>query len=75
MTQVKLPPYHGPCIPLDVVAIEIVFGCIFEAFLTNVSAATTDAAPNINNKLLKKSRSNYWNLLRRRPSETSLLWW
>jgi hypothetical protein len=32
MTQVELPPYHGPCILLDVVAIEIVFGRIFEAF-------------------------------------------
>jgi hypothetical protein len=32
MTQVELPPYHRPCSPLDLVAIEIIFGCIFEAF-------------------------------------------
>jgi hypothetical protein len=32
MTQVELPPYHGPCCTLDLVAIEFIFGCIFEAF-------------------------------------------
>jgi hypothetical protein len=32
ITQVKLPPYHGPRSPLDLVASEIVFRCIFEAF-------------------------------------------
>jgi hypothetical protein len=25
MSQVELPPYHGPCSPLDLVAIEIIF--------------------------------------------------
>jgi hypothetical protein len=32
MTQVELPPYCGPRSPLDLVVINIVFGCIFEAF-------------------------------------------
>jgi hypothetical protein len=32
MSQVELPPYHRPCHPLDLVAIEIIFGRIFEAF-------------------------------------------
>jgi hypothetical protein len=32
MTQIELPPYHGPCSPLDVVTIEIIFGSIFEVF-------------------------------------------
>jgi hypothetical protein len=32
MTQFVLPPYHGPRSPLDLVAIKIIFGCIFEAF-------------------------------------------
>jgi hypothetical protein len=32
MSQVELPPYHGPRCPLDLVAIEIIFGRIFEAF-------------------------------------------
>jgi hypothetical protein len=32
MSQVELPPYHGPHSPLDLVAIETIFGCIFEAF-------------------------------------------
>jgi hypothetical protein len=42
MTQVELPPFHGPCKPLDLVAIEIIFGCIFEVFqhITQADAAT-----------------------------------
>jgi hypothetical protein len=32
MTQMELPPYCGPHSPLDVVAIEIIFGCIFVVF-------------------------------------------
>jgi hypothetical protein len=32
MIQVELSPYHGPHSPLDLVALEIVFGRMFEAF-------------------------------------------
>jgi hypothetical protein len=32
MTQIELPPYHGLRNPFDVVAIEIIFGRIFEVF-------------------------------------------
>jgi hypothetical protein len=32
MTQVELPPYRGPHNPLDLIAIEIIFGRMFEAF-------------------------------------------
>jgi hypothetical protein len=32
MTQVELPPYRRPCSPLDLIAIENIFGRIFEAF-------------------------------------------
>jgi hypothetical protein len=39
MIQIKLPPYCGPCSPLDLVAIDIIFGCLFEAFRC-VSQAT-----------------------------------
>jgi hypothetical protein len=41
MTQIELPPYRGPCSPLDVVSIEIIFGHIFEVFrhITQVDAA------------------------------------
>jgi hypothetical protein len=31
-THIKLPLYCGPQSPLDLVAIEIDFGCLFEAF-------------------------------------------
>jgi hypothetical protein len=32
MTQIKLPPYRRPRSLLDLVAIEIIFGCLFEVF-------------------------------------------
>jgi hypothetical protein len=42
MNQVDLPPYRGPCSPLDSVAIKIIFGRIFEAFQQISQAATID---------------------------------
>jgi hypothetical protein len=46
MTQVELPPYCGPCSPLDLVAIEIIFGRIFKAFQQlSQAAATADDKP------------------------------
>jgi hypothetical protein len=32
MTQIELPSYRGPRSPLNLVAIEIIFGRLFEAF-------------------------------------------
>jgi hypothetical protein len=32
MTHIKLPPYHGPQSPLDLVVVEIILGHLFEAF-------------------------------------------
>jgi hypothetical protein len=32
MTHIELPPYRSPRSLLDFIAIEIIFGCIFEAF-------------------------------------------
>jgi hypothetical protein len=32
MTQIELPPYREPRRPLDLVTIEIIFGCLFETF-------------------------------------------
>jgi hypothetical protein len=32
MTHIELLPYHEPQSPLDLVAIEIIFGRLFEAF-------------------------------------------
>jgi hypothetical protein len=34
MIQIELPPYRGPCSPLDLVSIEIIFGCILKHFNT-----------------------------------------
>jgi hypothetical protein len=44
MTQVELPLYCGPCSPLDLVAIEIIFVRIFEAF-RQISQAAADDKP------------------------------
>jgi hypothetical protein len=32
MSQIELLPYRRPHNPLDLVALEIIFGCIFEVF-------------------------------------------
>jgi hypothetical protein len=32
MIQIELPPYRGPRSSLDLVDVEIIFGCLFEAF-------------------------------------------
>jgi hypothetical protein len=48
MTQVEFPPYCGPHNPLDLVAIEIIFGHIFEAF-RHISQATAAGAATTNN--------------------------
>jgi hypothetical protein len=32
MIQIELPPYRRPRSSLDLVDVEIIFGCLFEAF-------------------------------------------
>jgi hypothetical protein len=32
MIQIELPPYRGPWSSVDLVDVEIIFGCLFEAF-------------------------------------------
>jgi hypothetical protein len=54
MTQVELPPYCGPRSPLDLIAIEFVFGCIFEPFQQISQAAAAGATPADDNKPLKR---------------------
>jgi hypothetical protein len=54
MTQVELPPYCGPHSPLDLVAIEIIFGRIFEAFQQISQVAAIGATPAADNRPLKK---------------------
>jgi hypothetical protein len=39
---IELPPYHGPRSPLDIVAVEYIFGRLFEAFRHISQAARTD---------------------------------
>jgi hypothetical protein len=56
MTQVELPPHRGPRSPLDSIAIEIIFGCIFEAFPRICQAAGTGAMSTDDNKPHKRFR-------------------
>jgi hypothetical protein len=54
MTQVQLPPYHRPHSPLDLDAIEFIFGHIFEAFHQISQAVATSATSANDKKPLKR---------------------
>jgi hypothetical protein len=54
MTQVVHPPCRGPHSLLDLIAIEIVFGRIFEAFRQMSHAAAAGAAPAANDNTFQK---------------------
>jgi hypothetical protein len=53
MTQIELPPYRGPRSPLDLVAIEFIFGHIFKAFQQISQAAAAGAMSADDNKPLE----------------------
>jgi hypothetical protein len=59
MTQVELPPYHRPRNPLDVIIVEIIFGCLFEAFQhisqAVVAGASTDDSTRPQKKVCQPS--------------------
>jgi hypothetical protein len=55
MTQVEVPPYRGPRNPLDLVAIEIIFGRIFEAFRYISQDAAAGATVDADDRPQKKS--------------------
>jgi hypothetical protein len=63
MTHIELPPYHGPQSPLDLVAIEIMFGrlfeeimfgCLFEAFQHTSQVAGTSTSADDDTQPQKK---------------------
>jgi hypothetical protein len=56
MTQVELPQYHGPHNPLDLIAIEITIGRIFEAFRCISQATAVGAMATDDDKPSKRSR-------------------
>jgi hypothetical protein len=41
---IELPSYRGPRSPLDIVVVEHIFGCLFEAFQHISQAARTDTS-------------------------------
>jgi hypothetical protein len=55
MSQVELPPYHGPRSPLDLVAIKIIFGRIFEAFRQVSQVASAGVAAIEVDKPMKRA--------------------
>jgi hypothetical protein len=57
MAHIELPPYHGPRSLLDLVAIEIVFGCLFEAFQHTSQAISTGTSAGADTQLAKKARA------------------
>jgi hypothetical protein len=49
MTQIELPPYRGPRSPLDLIVVEIIFTCLFEAFrrISQAIGTSTSAGDDI----------------------------
>jgi hypothetical protein len=64
ITQIELPPYHGPHSPLDLVAIEIIFWRLFEVFRhTSQAIAAGDATDGSNRSPKKTCQSSLRKLL------------
>jgi hypothetical protein len=59
MNQIVLPPYREPRSPLDLVAIEIIFGHLFEAFQRTSQAAGTSSSVSGDTQPLKKKKRRY----------------
>jgi hypothetical protein len=58
MTQIELPPYRGPQSPLNLVAIEIIFWRLFEAFRRTSQAAGTGSSTGGDTLPPKKKRAS-----------------
>jgi hypothetical protein len=56
MTQIELPPYRGPRSSLDLIVIEIIFGCLFEAFRCICQATSTGTLAGDGSQPRKKMR-------------------
>jgi hypothetical protein len=57
MTQIKFPPYRRPRRPLDLVVIEIIFGCLFEVFPRASQAAGTGTSVGDDTQPPKRTRA------------------
>jgi hypothetical protein len=53
----KLPFYFGPRSPLDIVVVEHIFGCLFEAFWHIFQAAKTNTSAGDDAQPSKRSRA------------------
>jgi hypothetical protein len=54
MTHIELPPYFESRSPLNLVAIEIIFGRLFEAFQHTSQAISTGTSAGVDTQLAKK---------------------
>jgi hypothetical protein len=54
MTQLEIPPYRRPRSPLDLVAVENIFGHLFKAFQYASRAAGTGTLAGDDSQPLKK---------------------
>jgi hypothetical protein len=57
MTHIELHPYRRPRSLLDLVAVEIVFGRLFEAFQHSSQAASAGTSAGADTQLPKKERA------------------
>jgi hypothetical protein len=53
---IELPPYHGPRSPLDLVAVDHIFGRVFEAFRHVSQAARTSTSAGDDAQPSKRAR-------------------
>jgi hypothetical protein len=56
MPQIELPLYRGPKSHIDLVAIKIIFGCLFEAFRRTSQAAGARSSAGGDTQPLKKKK-------------------
>jgi hypothetical protein len=58
MSQIELPPYRGPCSPLDLIIVETIFGHLFEALPRISQAAAAAAAASIDDSTRSQKKTH-----------------
>jgi hypothetical protein len=56
MTQIELPPYRRPRNPLDLIAVDVIFGYLFEVFQRISQATGTSTSASADTQPWKKMR-------------------
>jgi hypothetical protein len=57
MIQIEHAPHHEPQSPIDLVVVEIIFGCLFDAFQHTSEVAGTGTSAGDDTLPVKKTRA------------------